>query len=418
MAVLEKITEINDVLKDVFKFTQSNEEVKADFTEYLATIGSKNVSLNQMEKIFLPYVFERKLNDKFILELYKEQASNKELVDNLLNAQASIFEIKKILKNGFELYNLINEKTYKVLSLTKMTNFRGIYSGQYIVGRIFKDTDDYFIVEITNVLSHSQKREAYRFAVMKLIHNPQMLYYDHPEKEAEIKLAIDEMYGKFIKAFGKDIILTTNKHADEIIGAFNEGEEIDLSDKGSNIKNYKFFHVRELENNYANFLENSMGGFASHHEEYDVAVIFDKEKGLYAIPFYETFCQIFENKDSVENAKQCIEYFLANDSIPNTILERVSTKYPNFMDVINELLGETYTFDVLLKKFKSEYYKNKMYSSATVLFCSNAFSEVFDFMTEEKPQTAKIPQNQKIGRNAPCPCGSGKKYKNCCGKGI
>ena len=23
---------------------------------------------------------------------------------------------------------------------------------------------------------------------------------------------------------------------------------------------------------------------------------------------------------------------------------------------------------------------------------------------------------QKIGRNAPCPCGSGKKYKNCCGK--
>lgn len=23
----------------------------------------------------------------------------------------------------------------------------------------------------------------------------------------------------------------------------------------------------------------------------------------------------------------------------------------------------------------------------------------------------------KVGRNAPCPCGSGKKYKRCCGKG-
>ncbi|MBQ1778864.1 MAG: SEC-C domain-containing protein [Acidaminococcaceae bacterium] len=22
-----------------------------------------------------------------------------------------------------------------------------------------------------------------------------------------------------------------------------------------------------------------------------------------------------------------------------------------------------------------------------------------------------------MGRNDPCPCGSGKKYKNCCGKG-
>jgi len=415
MAVIEKITEINDVLKDVFNFTQNNEDVKADFYEYLATIGSKNISLNQMEKVFLPYVFERKLNNKFILELYKEQASNKELVDNLLNAQASIFEIKKILKNGFELYNLINEKIYKVSSLTKMTSFRGVYSGQYIVGRIFKDADEYFIVEITNVLSHSQKNEAYRFAVMKLIRNPQMLYYDNPEKEAEIKTTISDMYDKFIKTFGKDIILTTNKHADEIIGAFNEGEDIDLSDKGSNIEHYNFFHVKELENNYANFLENSMGGFASHHETYDVAVIFDKDKGLYAIPFYETFCKIFEDKDAVENAKQCVEYFLANDSIPNTILERVSSKYKNFMDVVNELLGETYTFDVLVRKYKPEYYQNTMYSSATVLFCSNAFSEVFDFMSEVKPDNSSA-ITKKVGRNEPCPCGSGKKYKNCCGK--
>ena len=25
-------------------------------------------------------------------------------------------------------------------------------------------------------------------------------------------------------------------------------------------------------------------------------------------------------------------------------------------------------------------------------------------------------RKQKIGRNDPCPCGSGKKYKNCCGR--
>ena len=24
--------------------------------------------------------------------------------------------------------------------------------------------------------------------------------------------------------------------------------------------------------------------------------------------------------------------------------------------------------------------------------------------------------SKKVGRNEPCPCGSGKKYKNCCGK--
>jgi len=36
-------------------------------------------------------------------------------------------------------------------------------------------------------------------------------------------------------------------------------------------------------------------------------------------------------------------------------------------------------------------------------------------MEEETPQTYR--RNQpKVGRNDPCPCGSGKKYKQCHGK--
>lgn len=414
MTVLEKINEINEALKEIFDFTQTNETINSDFTEYLSTIGARNISLNQMEKIFLPYVFERRIGGKSILEMYTEEKGAKDIIEKLNDAQSSIFEIKKILKNGFELYNLVNEKTYKVLSLTKMTNFRGIYAGQFIAGRVFELDGEYYIIEISSVLSHSQKEDAYRYAVMKLVHTPRLLYLDNPEKEKEIKSTIAEMYEKFIKTFDKDIILTTNKHADDIIGAFNEGEDVDLSDKGCDISEYKFFHVKELDNNYSNFLENSMGGFSSHNETYDVAVIFDKENGLYAIPFYETFCKIFENKDSVENAKGCVEYFLTNDSIPNTILERVSTQYPNFMETVNEVMGTNYTFEELIKNYKSDFLNNKIYSSATILFCSNAFSQIFDYISEPKPQAPVV--TEKVGRNDPCPCGSGKKFKNCCGK--
>ncbi|HBO99364.1 MAG TPA: hypothetical protein DD637_05970 [Verrucomicrobia bacterium] len=35
-------------------------------------------------------------------------------------------------------------------------------------------------------------------------------------------------------------------------------------------------------------------------------------------------------------------------------------------------------------------------------------------MVAEKPVTREAP---KVGRNDPCPCGSGKKYKKCCGRG-
>ena len=414
MTVIDKINEVNEVLKEIFNFTQTNETVKADFDEYLKTIGANNIDLNRMEKIFLPYIFERNINNSSVLDMFREEANNKEMVDALLMAQASIFEIKKVLKNGFELLNLINEKSYTVSSLTKMTNFRGVYAGQYIVARIFELKGEHFVIEISSILSHSQKEDAYRYAVMKLVNNPRMLYFDNQEKEEEIKKTISEMSDKFIKTFGKDTILTTNKHADEIIGAFNESEVIDLTDKGSNIQNYKFFHVKELDNNYSNFLERSMGGFSSHNETYDVAVIFDKTKGLYAVPFYETFCKIFEDKNAVENAKSCIEYFLSNSSIPNTIIERVSAKYPNFMETVNEILGTNYSFEELMRKYKSEYLDYTIYSSATVLFCSEAFTEVFDYISAEPVEKPVI--TGKVGRNDPCPCGSGKKYKNCCGK--
>ena len=36
----------------------------------------------------------------------------------------------------------------------------------------------------------------------------------------------------------------------------------------------------------------------------------------------------------------------------------------------------------------------------------------------EKNHTPIVNTEPKIGRNDPCPCGSGKKYKNCCGKNV
>ena len=86
------------------------------------------------------------------------------------------------------------------------------------------------------------------------------------------------------------------------------------------------------------------------------------------------------------------------------------------MKRINEVLKTNYSFNELIKKYKSYYLEHNMYSSATVLYTSQAFSGTFDFMETmmNRPAPAAIPKD--IGRNDPCPCGSGKKYKNCCMK--
>lgn len=423
MLILEDLKEINDVIKELAEFIQNDEFVKPDFEEYIRTVNGMN-----LQSACFNYIFERNLDNKSILTLYLENtkkvpASTKKIVKALMTSMSSIFEVKRVLQNGFDLNNIINEKNYSVVSLVKMTSFRGIGAGQYVVARIFKFEKAYYLLEISGVLPSSRKDDALRYSVAKIIQNPELVYFDNPEKQKEIEKNVKEIYDKFIKFFGKDEVVTTNKFADDLIGAFNDfaegGEKIDIQDRIQLPETYKFFDVSEFNNSYDNFLENSLGGFSSHKETYDVGIIFDKELGLYAVPFFETFNKVFENFESVENAKACVEFFLQNDKFSANIIKRVAECHENFMDVVNKLLNANYTLDELLQHYKSRYLENKIFSSTTVLYKSKAFSKTLGIIEEdiEKPSLEGIDLS-KIGRNDPCPCGSGKKFKKCCGANL
>lgn len=423
MLILEDLKEINDVIKELAEFVQNDASVKPDFEEYVKTVNGMN-----FQSACFNYIFERNLNNKSILTLFLENskklpASTKKIVKALMASMSSIFEVKRVLQNGFDLNNIINEKTYSVVSLVKMTSFRGIGSGQYVVARIFKFEKAYYLLEISGVLPSSRKDDALRYSVAKIIQNPELVYFDNPEKQKEIEKEVKEIYKKFIEFFGTDEIITTNKFADDLIGAFNDftegGEKVDFSDKIQQPETYKFFSVSEFNNSYDNFLENSLGGFSSHKETYDVGIIFDEELGLYAVPFFATFNKIIENSDNVENAKACVQFFLENDKFSANIIKRVAERHENFMEVVNKLLGTNYTFDELLEHYKSRYLENKIFSSTTVLYKSKAFSKTLGIIEEdiEKPSLEGVDLS-KIGRNDPCPCGSGKKFKKCCGANL
>ena len=426
MTVIDKLNDINGVIKELFEFVQTDDTTKDDFNEYLSTMGGGNISAQQMEKLFIPYVFERNLGKpaKSVIEIFCESKSGKKnpIAKSFLSAQYSIFRIIKILKNGFELFNLTNEKTYKVLSLTKMTNFRGVGVGEYIVARIFENNDEYYLMGIDNMLSSSQTKEAIRYAIVKILQSPWLVYEDNKDKENEIKSDIKVMYKKFKEIFNSDEIVTTNRFADSIIGVLNDEDDINSLNMEEVVKpldEYRYFVVKELNNNYDNFLENSLGGFSSHKEIYDVGIICDEELGLYSVPFYKTFCEIFEGKNKINDEKGCINYFLKNDSISDKIIKRVASLYPNFIMKINEVLESDYTLETLIEEYKPEFLKRKIYSSTSVLYHSTVFSTSIEmvetnFKKQEQSNQEVVQSAKKVGRNEPCPCGSGKKYKNCC----
>ncbi len=140
------------------------------------------------------------------------------------------------------------------------------------------------------------------------------------------------------------------------------------------------------------------------------------------------------------------EYFKLEESIykqllsdPDTVVsgtvKELARKYDvsvkmitGFLDGINESLKtpnpvETMDEDtvVSLDFDKELLYKNMVDAKAKWLYTLPEWDEIFD---EEKKQElykeAKkmntIVKGKKIGRNDPCPCGSGKKYKYCCGR--
>lgn len=99
-----------------------------------------------------------------------------------------------------------------------------------------------------------------------------------------------------------------------------------------------------------------------------------------------------------------------------------------FLDGINESLKEENPIEemeedtkVSLGFDKELLYKNMVGAGADWLYELPAWEEIFDEETrkalyKEQKSSTTIVKPEKIYPNDPCPCGSGKKYKKCCGK--
>ena len=301
-----------------------------------------------------------------------------------------------------------------------MTDYRGFGIGQFLVARLFEHKNEFYITEITGHLASNKCDDATRYAMAKIIQEPYLVYENNPEKRQEIENNIKNMYDKFLEAFKTDEIITSSQFADDIIGQFNDfsenGTQINLENKLELPNPLKYFEIKDLNNDYNNFVEKSLNGFSSHKKIYDTAIIYDKEYGLYVIPFYKTLLTILEQNslENIEGAKECVEYFITSPTVSTNILKRINDKYPNFTTLANEVTENNLTLEELFNEYKPEYVNHKIYSQTTILYNSKVFTNTLNYVVE-KEEKSNI-DFTKVGRNDKCPCGSGKKFKHCCGK--
>jgi len=138
---------------------------------------------------------------------------------------------------------------------------------------------------------------------------------------------------------------------------------------------------------------------------------FTVEKGIYS--------QLLDNPD--EEVKGTVKELADKYKIPVEFMV-------GFLDGINDSLVEanpietmTEDTEVSLKFDKELLYKNMVDAKADWLYNLPQWKEIFseerlhELYLEQK-KSGTIVKPKKIGRNEPCPCGSGKKYKYCCGR--
>ena len=124
METLTITNEINEAIEDIYKFAKTNDAIKEDYIEYTKTMGIYNSPEEATKEYYIPYIFERNIPElnKTPLEVFNETQSN-EISKSLTSSFSSLFRIKRVLKGGFEVYNVINEKNYTLNATFKMHEF-------------------------------------------------------------------------------------------------------------------------------------------------------------------------------------------------------------------------------------------------------------------------------------------------------
>ncbi len=157
---------------------------------------------------------------------------------------------------------------------------------------------------------------------------------------------------------------------------------------------------------------------------------------LYESQTRETFNQFWSEYSGAET--RLYTALLSGHKLPfggkiSEVADKFSAKpelIMGFLDGINDSLIEP--LDIKEMDLDSEFwlevdweklYFNMLDAHADYLYNLPQWDDIL--YEEERAEITKkyrrsktVVKGKKIGRNDPCPCGSGKKYKNCCGKVV
>ncbi len=383
MALVESLGLISETLEKILDFVAADEVLSKDFEQYLNINKIEINTEKDFNNTIIQYIFDMKMqNGLRVLEYYRRKNETSfSIVDSMLNSFVGVFQINKISSNTYNALCLASNAEITLIPMVKMHHLKQIGRYDYIEARIIEFNNNLYILEIYNVISEYNLYEAKVSAIKYMLQSPKSAYFKNDKKREELIIQAQSFYQKFLELFNNDYIITTNKKTDSLIEFFNRYKDgnpkTDYSSLIERVEKNRYIKIEELDYDEQTLLKNEITGFSSHKETYDIGLFVDKKRGLYIIPFLETFFKCF--LEEIEGASECIKEFLTSDKIPPEVIKFAYDKNPNFLSVINKNLNTNFsTLDELLFNTKASFISDDVFSSVNILFNSELFSSLLD----------------------------------------
>ena len=287
--------------------------------------------------------------------------------------------------------------------------------------------DNFFNDTVTAAPHNSRAWIAYMHYALKHRKEKVLLIF-HRAMEQNINMFSDEYSFYLVGAY--DAGLFNNKHK---LDYYNKFAEFFINDKASDEDTY--WHIMELmpgiieKEELLPFVEKILP--ALENSKYRQKDDKDEEDGFRCIRAAVLIHKLRLDKRIHDVFTDLTGFILAGDKDKNEqlsmecyIVFNVSELRPSLKILKNEYpecfkLNQLFYLDVLNEK-KIDFLENKYYGVLKKIRREVKgepdYQDNDDDYDEIDEATPIVRESPKVGRNDPCPCGSGKKYKKCCGR--
>ena len=309
--------------------------------------------------------------------------------------------------------NLVDELTYRVHSNMGPSGLAQISVGSYLITRIVPIGDNWLLSGISTTLPKSSRGDAHSFARELALKAPE-LAFRNPRKLQEAWEFQRQDRREFIAFFGTDILVIPTKEFTERLREYWEFKMYGIRDaQGRSMADRArkaYGHLPPLAEFTApvKLLESEM-----------VGLVYGEVDGLYFLPDFHIVQEAFETPDLVTQDRyhETVLGYLESPDIPPLPLRRLADRDPQRASKVFGEVLERPSFswerdgETLMREYKASYLDRPARPSIV---------PVNEMLAKASPLSSLPGQvrfgRKHPGRNDPCPCGSGKKYKRCCGR--